>query len=222
MKNIGVPAGEGGISLVIEEGKYPEGRSFINSTTGEMETGGARRTLKIEHEQGVGDVKFFHYGQGQFSAAGLKYIKTEPLGACVGLTLWHSRLKIGIVAHFVITNNAAKGINSIFDEIKSTGTDPSEFEARLFGGGAADHGDNKPGSQRLIKDINEGLVREDVSLLELEVDLYGASARCVALKLENGEVYDYPYDTASISKNDHPIENKRLPVNSLPPLPVYN
>jgi chemotaxis protein CheD len=204
------------IDLKTEKNVYPEGRRIMDEKGNETITDEPRKAIDISKVSGVADVEFLHYGSGEFDPESLKYIKTEPLGACVALTLWHPKEKIGIVAHFVITNNATDGMSQIFDKIKSAGLKPSDFEARLFGGGKGQSGDNKPGSQRLIRDAWKELSSENVPLLE--TDLYGDKIRCIALDLDEGQVYDYPYETESILKNDSPVENIKIPIRPMPKL----
>ena len=206
------------IDLKIEEGVYPEGRKVLDEDGNEITANEPRAMVDLSDMDGVADVKFLHYGSGKFEPEGLKYLKTEPLGACVALTLWHPESKIGIIAHFAITNNAASGTSIVFDKIRDAGLNPSSFQARLFGG-SNENDDSKARSQRLVQDIWQKLSDDSVPLLE--TDLYGANVRCTALNLEGGEACDYPYEEASTTKNDTPVDNVKMPIRSLPKLPNY-
>ena len=69
------------------------------------------------------------------------------LGSCVAITLWHPRLLIGGMCHFLLPNRgtgtALQGDGRYGDEamallleaVAAHGTRPQEYEAKLFGGG---------------------------------------------------------------------------------------
>lgn len=68
------------------------------------------------------------------------------LGSCVSITLWHPRLKIGGMCHYLLPcqtrqhalldGRYADGVIGLFmQELRSNGTQPEEYEAKLFGGG---------------------------------------------------------------------------------------
>lgn len=208
-----------GIQLVVEEGIFSEGRIVMRDGI-ETKTHEPRSMIDVANLRGVANVAFLHYGEATFSPDGVRFLKTEPLGACVALTFWSPDQKHGVIAHFVTTQDAVQGLHDVLDQLHARSLSPADLEARLFGGGASDRGnENKPGSQRLVQELWEGLSRAEVPLLE--ADLYGSDVRCIVMALETGEVFDYPYEADAVAKNDTPIENRRLPVRSLPPLPYY-
>lgn len=70
------------------------------------------------------------------------------LGSCVAVTLWHSRLQIGGMCHFMLPFRADNGFGKPADgryaneammlfmqELEKTRTRPAEYEMKLFGGG---------------------------------------------------------------------------------------
>lgn len=69
------------------------------------------------------------------------------LGSCVAITLWHPRLCIGGLCHFVTARAPAskrgqrngcygdEAMAMLQEEIAKAGLDPRELEAKLFGGG---------------------------------------------------------------------------------------
>jgi len=69
------------------------------------------------------------------------------LGSCVAVTLWHPKLRIGGLCHFMISRAPASmrperegcyadsAMAMLQSRIAATGCAPSEFEAKLFGGG---------------------------------------------------------------------------------------
>ncbi len=71
------------------------------------------------------------------------------LGSCISITLWHPRLKIGGMCHYMLPNRgqlasenhaldgryADEAIALLMKEIERSRTKPSEYEVKLFGGG---------------------------------------------------------------------------------------
>lgn len=69
------------------------------------------------------------------------------LGSCVSITLWHPSLRIGGMCHFMLPGRdraATAGLDGRYadeamkmfsGEIRKAGTHPSEYQAKLFGGG---------------------------------------------------------------------------------------
>jgi chemotaxis protein CheD len=69
------------------------------------------------------------------------------LGSCVAITLWHSRLQIGGMCHYMLPERTHKKPNQLdgkyadeamqlfMHEVRQAGTVPAEYEAKLFGGG---------------------------------------------------------------------------------------
>ncbi len=87
----------------------------------------------------IGD---FHFGGGRTRIRTL-------LGSCISITLWHPRLKIGGMCHYLLPRrgntdlaqtasegNYAEGAMQLFmRELRRTRTAPDEYVAKLFGGG---------------------------------------------------------------------------------------
>jgi len=72
------------------------------------------------------------------------------LGSCVAVTLWHPAQRIGGMCHFMLPRRPRHGTTSttgrdgrygdealemLADELRSAGTHPEEYQAKLFGGG---------------------------------------------------------------------------------------
>ncbi|HEX5756535.1 MAG TPA: chemotaxis protein CheD [Arenimonas sp.] len=68
------------------------------------------------------------------------------LGSCVAITFWHPQRRIGGMCHYVLAkprcgteaNDARYGSEAVAQlvlEMRAAGTDPDEYEAKLFGGG---------------------------------------------------------------------------------------
>ena len=84
----------------------------------------------------------FYFGGGQTKIRTL-------LGSCVSITLWHPRLKIGGMCHYMLPqrgtgetasaavegNYADEVMNMFLRELRKTDTQPRDYIVKLFGGG---------------------------------------------------------------------------------------
>ena len=79
------------------------------------------------------------------------------LGSCVAISIWHPRLHIGGMCHYMLprrprqkTNDALDGryaedvMQLFMHELKYSKTKPSEYKAKLFGGGNMFSSTKKP------------------------------------------------------------------------------
>ncbi len=69
------------------------------------------------------------------------------LGSCVSITLWHPRLLIGGMCHYMLPNRqgrdlanadgkyADEALGLLFEEIRRSGTVLEDYQVKLFGGG---------------------------------------------------------------------------------------
>ena len=85
---------------------------------------------------GPGD---YHFGHGPTRISTL-------LGSCVSITLWHPRKRIGGMCHYMLSERerppgstpdarfASEAYELLLDHVRSAGTRPSEYQAKLFGG----------------------------------------------------------------------------------------
>ena len=81
----------------------------------------------------------FHFGRGNTRISTL-------LGSCVSLTLWHARMRIGGMCHYMMTERtrapntaldgryAGEAFELFLQHVEQAGTRPSEYQAKLFGG----------------------------------------------------------------------------------------
>lgn len=96
----------------------------------------------------IGD---FHFGGGRTRVRTL-------LGSCISITLWHPRLRIGGMCHYLlprrgtsdVAQSASEGhyaegaIQLFLRELRRTRTRPEEYVAKLFGGGCMFRGAGAP------------------------------------------------------------------------------
>lgn len=69
------------------------------------------------------------------------------LGSCVSLTAWHPKLKIGCMCHYMLPSRgknkaltldgryADEALALLAREMRAAGTEPREYQIKLFGGG---------------------------------------------------------------------------------------
>jgi chemotaxis protein CheD len=82
----------------------------------------------------------FHFGEGKTRISTL-------LGSCVSITLWHPRQRIGGMCHYLLTDRfrpasepldgryGSEAFELFLQHVEAVGTRPSEYQAKLFGGG---------------------------------------------------------------------------------------
>jgi chemotaxis protein CheD len=86
---------------------------------------------------------------GEFYFGGSETRLRTLLGSCVAITMWHPRLKIGGMCHYMLPTRkdhydgheppdgryADEAIVLFLRELNSSGTQPSGYEVKMFGGG---------------------------------------------------------------------------------------
>ena len=100
------------------------------------------------------------------------------LGSCVAITLWHPERKLGGMCHFMLPHRpgcsdgppdgryASEAMQLLLDDMRRHRTPPSEYEAKLFGGGRmfADAACGRNGScLRGVNEANVDIARELVA-----------------------------------------------------------
>jgi chemotaxis protein CheD len=143
----------------------------------------------------------FYFGEGKTRIRTL-------LGSCVAITLWHPRLHLGGMSHYVLPTRAhpekhqpldgryADDVMEMFmRELRSSHTKPGEYEVKIFGGGRMfqhDGKNQKGGSHLNIPERNVQIGRELVTRYGFRFtaeDLGGNGHRNVMLDLWSGDVW---------------------------------
>ena len=132
------------------------------------------------------------------------------LGSCVAITLWHPRLKIGGMSHYMLPNRpsrrkdepldgryAEEMMELFMDELRRSKTRPGDYQAKIFGGGRMF--DYRPDERRkqlqLRIDISERNVQVGRELAarygfkHSAEDMGGSGHRNVVLDLWSGDVW---------------------------------
>ena len=87
---------------------------------------------------------FVNPGEFYFGAGDIRI--TTILGSCVSITLWHARHRHGGLCHFVLDSRgvasghldgkyADEAVALFMAELAKRATHPSEYQAKIFGGG---------------------------------------------------------------------------------------
>lgn len=143
----------------------------------------------------------FYFGEGKTRIRTL-------LGSCVAITLWHPRLHLGGMSHYVLPSRAHRKKHEPLDgryadevmelfmrELRSSHTRPGEYEVKIFGGGRMFQHEGKRGRAGGPLDIPERNVqigRELVTRYGFRFtaeDLGGNGHRNVMLDLWSGDVW---------------------------------
>jgi len=156
----------------------------------------------------------YHFGSGQTRIATL-------LGSCVTITLWHPLRRIGGMCHYVLAERrvnirhanhgeldgryADDAMAMFLRDIRAAGTQPEEYEAKLFGGGNMFNcggGDTMQVGARNIARGRELLAAYKFNLLAEHVG--GNGRRKLYLDLRNGHVWlAFPEGSNAYIRNSH-------------------
>ncbi len=122
------------------------------------------------------------------------------LGSCVSITVWHPRLQVGGMCHYLLPSrrrgpgDASDGrfgdeaMQAMVEQIHAAGTEPRQYQAHLHGGA-----DTMPGSGAHFS-IGERNIEQGWSLLDrhgfsvASVDVGEDMPRTVTLRLCDGQV----------------------------------
>lgn len=137
----------------------------------------------------------FHFGGGHTRISTL-------LGSCVSITLWHPRHRIGGMCHYMLAERrrsadtpldgrfGTEAFAMFLERVAAAQTRPSEYEAKLFGGGnmlAAGGGEAMEIGPRNIELGRELLARHNISLVAEHVG--GSGRRKLHFELWSGNVW---------------------------------
>lgn len=132
-----------------------------------------------------------------------RYRVRTLLGSCVSITLWHPRLLIGAMSHFVLADNptksegelngryAADALALMLGELRQLGVRPLECQAKVFGGGAM----FDPARCAKLPDVgrrNGEMARQLLQAQGIPIvseSLYDAGHRQIDFSIRSGEVW---------------------------------
>lgn len=125
------------------------------------------------------------------------------LGSCVSITLWHPKLLIGGMCHYMLPNRQARGSKQadgkyadealwlLFEEIRRSGTAIEDYEVKLFGGGNMFQRLLNTGQRHIgLKNADAGRsLLQHHGLRPASEDLGGAGHRTVIFDIWSGHVW---------------------------------
>jgi len=127
------------------------------------------------------------------------------LGSCVAITMWHPKLNIGGMCHFMLPQNRRKETTHVLDgryavdamqmflrEIHRSRARPSDFHAKLFGGGRMFAHSGKANRPISVSEQNVEFGRNIIKQYGFKLmaeDLGGNGHRNIILDLWSGDVW---------------------------------
>ena len=131
------------------------------------------------------------------------------LGSCVSMTLWHPKWRLGGMSHFLLPTRAGKADSNaldgrygdealavMFQDLKASGVNPLQCEAKIFGGGNMFPGNRHARGQH-ARGLSVGMrngeaARELLRLHGIAVvteSLFGIGHRQIVFNVSNGDVW---------------------------------
>jgi chemotaxis protein CheD len=146
---------------------------------------------------------FLNPGDFHFAAAGTR-IRTV-LGSCVAITLWHPRLRVGGMCHYLLAHRTAptadlpalsgryadEAVQLFLHEMDRNGTRPTDYQAKMFGGGDQFPGSSPGPAPHVSKDniaVGMRLLRRHGFHLTAK-HLGGTGSRHLVFDLDTGDVW---------------------------------
>ena len=126
------------------------------------------------------------------------------LGSCVSITLWHPRLHIGGMSHFLLPTRAVPVAGQVLDgrygdealqwmmkDLQASGVNPKQCQAKIFGGGNMFPGQARA-SGIAVGRRNGEAARQLLQNEGIEVvseSLFGVGHRQIIFNVSNGDVW---------------------------------
>lgn len=154
---------------------------------------------------------------GDFHFGGEHTRISTLLGSCVSITLWHPRKRIGGMCHYMMTERkrsadaaldgryADEAFELFLRHVEQAGTQPSEYQAKLFGG--ANMFRSKPGERmdigtRNIDFAHRLLASRHIALIAEHIG--GSGRRKLHFDLWSGDVWlAFPEGEGARIRNSH-------------------
>ena len=153
----------------------------------------------------------FHFGGGRTRISTL-------LGSCVSITLWHPRKRIGGMCHYMLTERtrpadapldgryASEAFELFLRNVEREQTQPSEYQAKLFGGAnmfnPADGGKMDVGARNIDFGLKL-LASRNIAIVARHIG--GTGRRKLHFDLWSGDVWlAFPEGTGAIMETTTP------------------
>lgn len=150
----------------------------------------------------TGDVQTVVLHAGDFYFGGGRTRISTLLGSCVSITLWHPRLLIGGMCHYMMESRprasegeldgryASEAFALFLKHLVQTGTNARDYQAKLFGGGNmfnAESGTSPEIGARNIECGQQFLKQHNIPLISAHVG--GSGRRKLHFDLWSGDVW---------------------------------
>lgn len=162
---------------------------------------------------------FVHPGEHEF--ADENFCVRTTLGSCVAVVLWHPQRKLGGMCHYMLPERGVRGraadqplngkyaeeaLQLLFNEAKSAGTDPAEYEVKLFGGGNMFPGGFSTTSGVAARNVAAARRLAEVYRLRVKAEsVGGVGYRNVVFDIARGDVW-----VRHVAKDDPRIRSRGL------------
>jgi chemotaxis protein CheD len=126
------------------------------------------------------------------------------LGSCVSITLWHPRMRIGSMSHFLLWSRPGRAAQSpdarygedaiglMVEQLARAQVQVGECEAKIFGGGRMFPQHDQPGGEGGIGRQNGLGAREMLQQMKVQVaseSLFGVGRRTIVFDIASGNVW---------------------------------
>lgn len=153
---------------------------------------------------------------GEYVVAGRGHRLQTLLGSCVSITLWHPRLLVGAMSHFLLAERpgrpsktldaryASESTALMLAALHRRGVRAQECQAKLFGGGNMFplHSREEPG----VGERNGQAARQLMHLHGIEIvseSLFGIGHRSIIFDIESGDVWSRQVAPAERPRPEH-------------------
>ncbi|HSI60603.1 MAG TPA: chemotaxis protein CheD [Ideonella sp.] len=142
---------------------------------------------------------------GQYFVGDHRHEIRTVLGSCVSITLWHPRLRIGAMSHFLLSHNSTRHASQVLDarygegalrlmlrELRRWDVNPAECGAKIFGGGNMFPEQHKGAAAIDIGRRNGEAARtllQAQGIAILSESLFGEGHRQIVFDVANGDVW---------------------------------
>ena len=140
---------------------------------------------------------------GEFAVGGAESQMRTLLGSCVSITLWHPRLRVGAMSHFLLAARPGADVSGLdprygedalhlmLDHLARQRVAPSQCEAKIFGGGNMFPEHTPPGGLSIGRRNGEAARRLllDRGIPVVSESLFGTGHRQIIFHLRNGHVW---------------------------------
>lgn len=126
------------------------------------------------------------------------------LGSCVSITLWHPRLHIGGMSHFLLPTRAVPVAGQVLDgrygdealqwmmkDLQASGVNPKQCQAKIFGGGNMFPGQARASGLTVGQRNGEAarLLLQNQGIDVVSESLFGVGHRQIIFNVSNGDVW---------------------------------